>query len=53
MAEKIIPIFILTLLLVVGVGWVKNILKLTGCDFQTPVKCEVIHFILLLSINCK
>ena len=24
-------------------GWVKNIIKLSGCDFQSPYKCEVIH----------
>ena len=23
--------------------WVKNIVKLSDCDFETPYKCEVIH----------
>ncbi len=28
---------------VIGVGWVKNIIKLTDCDFEAPYKCEIIH----------
>lgn len=36
----ILPIIIV---LVVGVGWVKNLIKLTECDFEPPYKAEVIH----------
>lgn len=30
---------------VVGTGWVKNIIKLSECDFQAPYTAEVIHAI--------
>lgn len=32
-------------ILVVGTGWVKNIIKLSNCDFEAPYKAEVIHAI--------
>jgi hypothetical protein len=38
-------IFPLVIVLVVGTGWVKNIIKLADCDFQAPYKAEVIHAI--------
>ena len=38
----------LAILLIVGVGWVKNIIKLTNCDFESPYKAEVIHTIGIL-----
>ena len=31
--------------IVIGVGWVKNLIKLSDCDFETPYKAEVIHVI--------
>lgn len=31
------------LVVVVAVGWVKNLIKLTNCDFEAPYKCEVVH----------
>ena len=40
--------FYLIIILVVGVGWVKNIIKLADCDFQAPYKCEVIHTVGLI-----
>ena len=30
-------------LLVMGTGWVKNVVKLSECDFKAPYKAEVIH----------
>lgn len=33
----------LCLVLVAGTGWVKNLIKLTECDFQPSYKAEVIH----------
>jgi len=36
------------ILLVVGVGWTKNIIKLAHCDFKAPYKAEVIHAVGLL-----
>ncbi len=26
-----------------SIGWVKNLIKLTECDFNEPYKCEVVH----------
>lgn len=34
--------------IVIGTGWVKNIIKLADCDFQTPYKAEVIHAVGIL-----
>ncbi len=31
------------IIVVIGVGWVKNIIKLTKCDFEAPYKAEIIH----------
>jgi len=28
---------------IVGTGWVKNIIKLSNCDFKAPYKAEIIH----------
>jgi len=36
-AKIIIPV-VLVFFVIVGVGWVKNILKLTQCDFHAPVR---------------
>lgn len=33
------------ILLVVGTGWIKNLVKLTDCDFEAPYKAEVIHLV--------
>ena len=33
----------IAIVLIAGVGWVKNLIKLTECDFETPYKAEVIH----------
>lgn len=40
---KQILIVWLVLVLVIGTGWVKNIIKLSSCDFEAPYKAEVIH----------
>lgn len=40
---KYIFIIQLIILLIIGTGWVKNIVKLVKCDFEAPYKCEVIH----------
>ncbi len=40
----------LVLLLVVGIGWVKNLIKLTECDFESPYKCEVVYTVGLIPI---
>lgn len=33
------------LFIIIGIGWVKNIIKLSNCDFEAPYKAEVIHAI--------
>lgn len=35
----------LMILLIVGPGWVKNLIKLTECDFEPSYKAEVIHIV--------
>ena len=40
---KSIMAFQLIIVIVIGTGWVKNIIKLSNCDFVGPYKCEVIH----------
>ena len=40
---KTIILIQLVIVLVVGVGWVKNLIKLADCDFKAPYKAEVIH----------
>lgn len=39
----IILVIQITVILVVGTGWVKNLIKLSSCDFESPYKAEVIH----------
>ncbi len=38
----------IALVLIVGTGWVKDIIKLSNCDFQAPYKAEVIYGIGLI-----
>lgn len=38
-------IFGIVVVLIVGVGWVKNVIKLSNCDFEAPYKCEVVHIL--------
>ena len=35
--------FYIILLLLIGVGWIKNVIKLSECDFEAPYKAEIIH----------
>ena len=36
------------LVIVVFTGWVKNIVKLSECDFKAPYKAEVVHAVGLI-----
>ena len=45
---KILSVIFIGIWLLVAVSWISNIVKLVGCDFETPYKCEVIHVIGLL-----
>ena len=29
--------------IIVGTGWMKNLIKLSECDFEAPYKAEIIH----------
>ena len=40
---KTILIVQIVILIIIGVGWVKNLIKLSDCDFEAPYKCEVVH----------
>lgn len=33
----------IAILLIIGTGWIMNILKLVDCDFEKPYKCEILH----------
>ena len=40
------PLIVLVLiLLVVGVGWIKNVVKLSELDFESPYQAEVLRTI--------
>ncbi len=42
--KTIVVVYILVVL-IIGTGWVKNIIKLAECDFEAPYKAEIIHTI--------
>ncbi len=46
---KLILIWLLVVILG-GVGWVKNIIKLSDCDFEPSYKAEVIHAVGIIPI---
>jgi hypothetical protein len=48
MKLRSILILQLVIVLVVGTGWVKNLIKLADCDFEPSYKAEVIHFVGLI-----
>jgi len=45
---KFLQILSIVILIVVGTGWVKNVIKLTSCDFEAPFKCEITHAVGLI-----
>lgn len=42
--------FYLIVILVIGTGWVKNLIKLSDCDFEAPYKAEIIHGVGIIPI---
>lgn len=40
---EIIWVIFFIIFIVVGIGWIKNIIKLSDCDFESPYKCEIFH----------
>jgi hypothetical protein len=41
-------LIMIAIILLTGIGWTKNLVKLTNCDFKPSYKCEVIHTVGLL-----
>jgi len=39
---------ILLFIVIIAIGWVKNIIKLSSCDFEAPYKAEIIYCIGLI-----
>jgi hypothetical protein len=48
MNMKGMMIFAAMIVIVVGIGWVKNVIKLANCDFEAPYKAEVGHTVGLI-----
>jgi hypothetical protein len=46
--ENVIIALSVLIIVVVGTGLVKNLIKLTECDFEAPYKAEVIHTVGLI-----
>ena len=42
--------YMLLIIVFVGVGWVKNLIKLSECDFEPSYKAEVIHTIGIIPV---
>jgi hypothetical protein len=45
---EIFGLFMLIIIVLGGIGWVKNIIDLTKCDFKAPYKAEVVRVVGLL-----
>ena len=48
MKKFLVFVFILTIITLGVVGWVKNIIKLSECDFEKAYMAEVIHTVGLI-----
>lgn len=46
----LVEIMVLIFGSIIGLGWVKNIVKFTKCDFKTPYKAEIIYGVGLLPL---
>ena len=42
---KSIFIVQILILVIIGTGWVKNLIKLSECDFEPSYKAEIIHLV--------
>lgn len=47
--DEIINGIVVLLCLLTIIGWFLNIIRLFGCDFASPYRCEVIHGIGLIA----
>lgn len=43
-------LLIVILISAIAIGWVKNIIKLTNCDFEAPYKAEIIYGIGIIPV---
>jgi len=43
MKMRTILIIQILIVAIVATGWVKNLIKLSDCDFKAPYKAEIIH----------
>ena len=46
---EVMAIFVILFYLVIGFGWVMNVVKFTQCDFEPSYKAEVIRAIGLVT----
>ncbi len=49
---RFILIIQLLIILMIGIGWVKNLIKLSNCDFEAPYKAEIIHAVGIIPPVC-
>lgn len=40
---KRFKLLFICLFVLAGTGWVKNIIKFSDCDFETPYKAEIVY----------
>ncbi len=50
MKKFLVFVFVFTVITVGVIGWIKNIIKLSECDFEKPYKAEVIHTVGLVPV---
>ena len=48
MKLRSILILQVVIILVVGIGWTQDVIKLTRCDFKAPYKAEIIYTVGLI-----
>ncbi len=42
--KSVVMVYVV-IILAIGAGWVKNIVKLSECDFEAPYKAEILRSI--------
>ncbi len=40
---KITGMILVLFYIIMCTGWVKNVIKLSNCDFEAPYKAEIVH----------
>ena len=49
-AELVVVLFIGFVFIPGCIGWGKNLMKLTRCDFEAPYKAEIIHTVGIIPV---